>query len=105
RLGLLSRDAVARLQLADQLIAAAFDLQQIIVRELAPLLLDRSLGLVPAALDLLPDRVGIGLAGLRLDRRMDDHRHGYGNGCTCGKHADGTHWESPVLWPGANGRR
>src|SRR5262249_15160763 len=55
-LGLVAGDAVAGLQLADELVAAALDLQQIVVGQLAPLLLHRALGLRPAALHLLPER-------------------------------------------------
>src|SRR5262249_38481234 len=76
-LGLLLADAVAHLDLADELVAAALDLHEIIVSELAPLLLHGALGGVPAALDLLPDRVGVGLDGRRRGGRalgMDDRR-------------------------------
>ena len=45
-LGLLLGDAVASLDLADELVAAALDRQQIVVGELAPLLLHGALGLV-----------------------------------------------------------
>src|SRR4029077_5846484 len=59
--GLLVRDAVAGLDLAHQLVAAALDLEQVVIRELAPLLLHGALGLAPGALDLLPNLVGRGL--------------------------------------------
>src|SRR5918993_4823337 len=67
-------DAVSGLDLADELVAPAFDLEQIVFGELAPLLLHGAFGLVPAALELLPDRLGVGLAGLPGGLRMNDGR-------------------------------
>src|SRR5260370_12058217 len=75
---LVVRDAVAGLDLADELIAAAFDRQQVVVRELAPLLLHGGLSLAPPALDLLPHRLLVGLHGLGGGLRMNDQRHGTG---------------------------
>src|SRR5258708_22646576 len=48
--GFLMADAVAGLDLADELLAATLDLHHIIVGDLAPLLLHRALGLGPASL-------------------------------------------------------
>jgi hypothetical protein len=52
-LGFLARDPVATLHLADELVLIAFDLQQIVVGEPAPLFLDLALELLPATLDLI----------------------------------------------------
>src|SRR5690606_9199965 len=53
-LGLLDRDALALLQLAEELVAAARDLVEIVVGELAPALLQAALELLPVALDAVP---------------------------------------------------
>src|SRR5262245_36569264 len=74
-------DAVAGLNLADELVAAALDLEQVVIRKLSPLLLDGSLGLGPASLDLLPDglavRLGRGL-GVNDGRQGTDGKGGTG---------------------------
>src|SRR5688500_363823 len=67
-------DAVAGLDLADKLVAPTFDLEQVVVGQLAPLLLHGALGLIPAALELFPDGLGVGLAGLPGGLSMDDGR-------------------------------
>src|SRR5206468_4882627 len=58
-LGLFMADAVTRLDLADELLATALDLHQVVVGKLAPLLLHRSLCLGPTPFDLLPDGRGV----------------------------------------------
>src|SRR5882757_2120825 len=64
-LGLFLADAVTRLDLADELLATALDLHQVVVTKLAPLLLHRTLRLGPASLDLFPDRGGVVTRGGR----------------------------------------
>src|SRR5262245_11971668 len=81
--GLLLGDAVGALDAADQDVATALDRGQVVVGQLAPLLLDVALGHVPVALDLLPGRVGLagGRGGRGLGgRRVDDRRRGDGEG-------------------------
>src|SRR5436190_20446681 len=103
-------DAVAGLDLADQLVAAALDLEQVAVGQLAPLLLDGALGLIPATLDLLPDRVGLALgrgAGLGVYGRRDGHQRDGGEG---GENGDRTHgnllsFGCAYGWNGAARRR
>src|SRR5687768_7964143 len=56
-LGLVARAAVALLDLAHQLVAAAFHLVELVVGELAPLLLHAALHLLPVALDGVPVHV------------------------------------------------
>src|SRR5262245_21983677 len=78
--GLLLGDAVGALDAADQDVATALDRGEVVVGQLAPLLLDVALGHVPVALDLLPGRVGLvrgGGRGLR-GRGVDDRRRGDG---------------------------
>src|SRR6185369_12681382 len=53
-LGLVLADAVRALDLADQLVAVAGDPVQVVVGELAPLLLHFALRLLPVALDAIP---------------------------------------------------
>src|SRR5262249_52739512 len=53
-LGLVFGDAVALLDLADQLDAASFDCGEIVVSELAPLLLDLAAQLLPITFDTVP---------------------------------------------------
>src|SRR5687767_6396745 len=48
-LGFLAGDAVARLDFADQLVTTALDFEQVVVGQLAPLLLHRAFCLRPAA--------------------------------------------------------
>src|SRR5690554_4737807 len=53
-LGLLAAVAVALLDTADELVVVAFGHRQVVVRELAPLLLDVALELLPVALQNVP---------------------------------------------------
>lgn len=56
-LGLIAGDAVAFLDLADQLIAFARNNVQMVVGQLAPLLLDLAFGLFPVSFNAVPVRV------------------------------------------------
>src|SRR5207237_11081 len=53
-LGLVLADAVGLLDLADQLVALPGDLVELVVGQLAPLLLDLAFGLLPVACDAVP---------------------------------------------------
>src|SRR4051812_48075009 len=53
-LGLVLADAVGVLDLADQLVALAGDPVELVVADLAPLLLDLALHLLPVAFDAIP---------------------------------------------------
>src|SRR5882757_1269966 len=87
--GLIVRDAVAGLDLAHELIATALDLEQVVIRELAPLLLHGAFGLTPAALDLLPDLAGFGLRGLGGGLGVHDRRQSAeGDSRTGGEHGN-----------------